>query len=400
MSKLHQFFKGRCGQWGRLKKAFGTEESRKAARPVWFHCASLGEFEQGRPVMEAYRQAHPDIPLLLTFFSPSGYEIRKNYTGADYVFYLPLDTPLNARRFLNIVQPQCAVFVKYEYWYFFLTALHKRHVPTYLISAIFQPRQPFFKWYGGMYRRILRCYTGLFVQDTPSKELLPPSLPIMVAGDTRFDRVLQICSTDRVPDTFKQWVDRTGTSQAPLLVAGSTWPDDEKNLALLLAQKPTLRLVLAPHEIHADHLAQIKRQFAAFDPFFLSQDPATYNGRVLIIDCIGLLSSLYRYGTLSYIGGGFNPSGIHNTLEAAAYGQPVLFGPNYQKFREAVDLVDCGAGVSYAQYSELAYAATLWLDQPQQRAAAGAAAGRYVQRKAGATERIMNALPQPQTASF
>ncbi len=347
--------------------------------------------------MEAYRTAHPKDFILLTFFSPSGYEIRKNYPGADCICYLPLDFPWNARRFLQLTRPSKAYFVKYEFWYFFLTALKRRHIPTYLFSAIFLKEQPFFKWYGGIYRKILTCYTRIFVQNPESEKLLHTlpggnRLPVTVAGDTRFDRVLEICAEDRVPQNFKDFIQVA--APRPILVAGSSWGDDEKHLVRLLDTYPQLQLVLAPHEIHAAHLNAIAGLFAAHKPVFFSQYPhpaAIPSSRVLVIDCMGLLSSLYRYATLCYIGGGFNPSGIHNTLEAATYGKPILIGPNYNKFKEAMDLVAEGAVISYSTYDQLDKAAGTWLSSPQQAAAAGAAAAAYVRAHAGATQTILGA---------
>lgn len=392
--KARQFFKGRKGQWKRLEKVFAAKQDRPT---VWFHCASLGEFEQGRPVIEAYSKQHPDAFILLTFFSPSGYEIRKNYPGADCICYLPLDFPWNARRFIKRVQPTKAYFVKYEFWYFFLTTLKRNHIPTYLFSAIFLPQQPFFKWYGMMYRKILRCYTRIFVQTQDSVTLLHSLrngklLPITIAGDTRFDRVLQICAEDRVPQNFKDFI--ANTNGQPILVAGSSWAEDEKHLVRLLGTFADLQLVLAPHEIHAAHLEAISNLFAAYKPVFFSKYSPTDHipsSRVLVIDCMGLLSSLYRYANICYIGGGFNPSGIHNTLEAATYGKPILIGPNYNKFQEAMDLVAKGAVVSYSTYPQLEDAARKWLTQPQEATQSGKEAAAYVQAKAGATQTILDA---------
>ncbi len=360
MNKTRQFFAGRRGQWERLKNAFPQGSSQDI---FWVHCASLGEFEQGRPVIEALRIQYPDAGILLTFFSPSGYEVRKNYKGADYVFYLPLDSPGNARRFLNIVKPTAALFVKYEYWYFYLTALRRRHIPTYLFSAIFRPHQPFFKWYGIFHREMLTCYTRIFVQDNSSADLLQQSikepLPVTVAGDTRFDRVVAIAKGDSTPPWI---VERIAT---PLLVAGSTWPEDEDMLVRLLEEIPHFQLILAPHEIHASHLSGISAKFEKWNPEFYSAPRKGSCSRVLVIDCMGLLSSLYRHATLCYIGGGFNPSGIHNTLEAAVHGKPVLFGPNHEKFKEAVDLTEIGAARSYTEYAELLSHFQNWLNNPE-----------------------------------
>jgi len=387
MNKTRQFFAGRRGQWKRLKNAFPRESSRDI---LWVHCASLGEFEQGRPVMEALRVQYPGSGILLTFFSPSGYEVRKNYKGADYVFYLPLDSPWNAARFLNVVKPAAALFVKYEYWYFYLTALRRRHIPTYLFSAIFRPQQPFFKWYGMFHRQMLTCYTRIFVQDNSSADLLKENiklpLPVTVAGDTRFDRVVAITKGDKTP----AWIiERMAT---PLLVAGSTWPEDEDMLARLLEEIPHFQLILAPHEIHAAHLTGISTRFEKWNPEFYSAPKKGSCSRVLVIDCMGLLSSLYRHATLCYIGGGFNPSGIHNTLEAAVHGKPVLFGPNYKKFREAAELTEIGAARSYTEYAELLSHFRNWLDSPESMQDSGRKAATYVRSRTGATSTILETL--------
>ena len=393
MSRIVRFFKGRKGQWKRLQRVF---EDRDQQTPLlWIHCASLGEFEQGRPVMEAFRKQYPGIRILLTFFSPSGYEIRKNTPLADYVFYMPLDSPRNARRFMELVKPTLAVFVKYEFWYFYLKNLKKRNIPTYLISARFRPNQPFFKLYGAPFRYMLTCFTHLFVQDEPSRELLKKlpglSLPVTVAGDTRFDRVAEIATCDNTPERFRQMV------QEPVLVAGSTWPEDEEILVRLLDDHPTLQLVVAPHEIHPGHLAFIRQKFAKWDPLFFSMAQSKEAvPRVLVIDSIGMLSSLYRYATCCYIGGGFNKSGIHNTLEAAVYGKPLLFGPNYQKFKEARDLIDNGAAVGFEDYFTCSRALKKWLDDPCLHLDAGNAAKTYIAGNTGATSLMLQKMVVPE----
>jgi 3-deoxy-D-manno-octulosonic-acid transferase len=393
MSRIVRFFTARQGQWKRLQRVF---KDRNQKTPLlWIHCASLGEFEQGRPVMEAFRKQYPGIRILLTFFSPSGYEIRKHTPLADHVFYMPLDSPRNARRFLDLVNPSLAVFVKYEFWYFYLKNLKKRNIPTYLISARFRPTQPFFKPYGAPFRYMLTCFTHLFVQDEPSRVLLEKlrglSLPVTVAGDTRFDRVSEIAACDNTPEPFRELV------REPVLVAGSTWPEDEEILARLVDDHPALQLVLAPHKIHPGHLAFIRQKFAKRDPLFFSKaqskEPVP---RVLVIDSIGMLSSLYRYATYCYIGGGFNQSGIHNTLEAAVYGKPLLFGPNYKKFKEACDLIDNGAAVGFEDYSACSRALKKWMDDPGLYQDAGNAAKTYVAGNTGATALMLQKMVVPE----
>lgn len=383
MAGIYETVVARKGQWKRLKAAFATASDKG---PIWFHCASLGEFEQGRPIIEALRAQQPKERILVTFFSPSGYNIRHNYKGADYVFYLPFDFPWNARRFLEIVRPRAAFFVKYEFWYFFLTGLKRRRIPTYLVSAIFRPQQPFFRWYGCfMFRPMLHCFQALFVQNQASVDLLATlGLPnpakgnsprVWLAGDTRFDRVCQITAEDHTPQDLLPFLQ---DKSAPLLVAGSTWPEDETNLARLMALHPQLRLVVAPHEIDASRIAQVRQTFQGIE-----------KDRLLLIDKIGFLSSLYRYGTYCYIGGGFNPSGIHNTLEAATYGKPVLFGPNYAKFKEACDLIACKAAVSCSTADALLDALRHWSHQHDTYQEACTAAAAYVHNHAGATALIL-----------
>ncbi len=393
MSRIVRFIKGRQGQWKRMQHVCQDREEKTPL--LWIHCASLGEFEQGRPVMEAFRKQHPEIQILLTFFSPSGYEIRKNTPLADQVFYLPLDSPRNARRFLELVKPTLAVFVKYEFWYYYLKNLKKKNIPTYLISARFRPNQPFFKKYGTLFRFMLTCFTHLFVQDESSRELLENipglSLPVTVAGDTRFDRVAEIATRDNTPALFRQLV------KDPVLVAGSTWPEDEDILARLMDDHPTLQLVLAPHQIHAGHLASIRQKFSHLDPVFFSKaQTSTAVPRVLVIDSIGMLSSLYRYATYCYIGGGFNKSGIHNTLEAAVYGKPLLFGTNYHKFKEACDLIDNGAAEGFQDYDSCSRALKKWMEDPVLYLEAGNAAKTYVAGNTGATSLMLQKMVVPE----
>ncbi|MDR2359318.1 MAG: 3-deoxy-D-manno-octulosonic acid transferase, partial [Prevotellaceae bacterium] len=335
---------------------------------AWFHCSSLGEFEQGRPLMEAYRNQFPAHKILLTFFSPSGYEIRKNYTGADWTLYLPLDTPRNARRFVTMVKPKIVIFIKYDFWHNLLRALKKQAVPVYVASAIFRPSQAFFQWYGGFFRKMLHACRYLFVQNNASKELLASIgiTNVFVTGDTRFDRVWKLAQTpEKLPA-----VEKFSAGQ-PTIIAGSTWPADEEKLAAAFAVLPAnAKLVIVPHEIHEEHLAAIARRFAPFGVTRYSmgngeqetgnEKQDNFVHRVLVLDTIGMLSSVYRYGTVAYIGGGFG-AGIHNTLEAAVYGIPVVFGPNYQRFREAGDLIAQGGAASYTTGKELAALLQKWL---------------------------------------
>ncbi len=358
-------------------------------RLVWFHAASLGEFEQGRPVMEALKKEQPDTRILLTFFSPSGYEIRKNYAGADYIYYLPADTPRNARHFIESVQPDAAVFVKYEYWYNYLNQLNKRHIPTYLISAIFRKEQPFFKTWGGLHRKMLHFFTRMFIQDEESARLLS-SIGIQAfeqTGDTRFDRVKQIADTAQDIDKVTHFL-----NGAPAVVCGSTWPPDEELLLDYINRDNTnFKWIIAPHEIGENHIRTILGKCQKKVIRYTQDEAGETDAKVLIIDCIGLLSSIYRYGKIAYIGGGFGV-GIHNTLEAAVYGIPVIFGPRYQKFNEAVTLIQQGGAFSIHNKTELDELLDSLLQDQAITETAGRQALAYVNSQLGATAIIMKYL--------
>ncbi len=358
-------------------------------RLVWFHAASLGEFEQGRPVMEALKKEQPDTRILLTFFSPSGYEIRKNYAGADYIYYLPADTPRNARHFIESVQPDAAVFVKYEYWYNYLNQLNKRHIPTYLISAIFRKEQPFFKTWGGLHRKMLHFFTRMFIQDEESARLLS-SIGIQAfeqTGDTRFDRVKQIADTAQDIDKVAHFL-----NGAPAVVCGSTWPPDEELLLDYINRDNTnFKWIIAPHEIGENHIRTILGKCQKKVIRYTQDEAGETDAKVLIIDCIGLLSSIYRYGKIAYIGGGFGV-GIHNTLEAAVYGIPVIFGPRYQKFNEAVTLIQQGGAFSIHNKTELDELLDSLLQDQAITETAGRQALAYVNSQLGATAIIMKYL--------
>ena len=357
---------------------------------IWFHFASLGEFEQGRSVMEQIKKKFPHEKIVITFFSPSGYEIRKNTPLADYVFYLPEDTARNARKFLDIINPKFVVFTKYEYWYYYFKELHCRSIQLLMISAIFRENQLFFKPYGNFFRSILKKVTFFFTQNIDSVHMLKwiGITRAGLAGDTRFDRVVELPKLHNdIPEV------QTFAAENPVLVAGSTWPPDEEKLQLLMAQHPSWKLILAPHEIDTGHITQLSRLFSnaiRFSALSTTSEEDIQKAQVLIIDNIGMLSSLYYYGDIAYIGGGFGV-GIHNTLEAAAYGIPVIFGPKYEKFQEAVDLLVLGAGFSIGNAEELQQVFDHLLDT-EKRKTAGDAAGKYVQQRAGATQIIMKYL--------
>jgi 3-deoxy-D-manno-octulosonic-acid transferase len=379
--------KGWQSNWDQLKKADLTGEV------IWVHCASLGEFEQGRPVIEAIRKERPECRIVLTFFSPSGYEVRKNYALADVVVYLPADTQSNARRFIRAINPKMVFFVKYEYWFHYFRELKRMNVPLYSISSIFREGQIFFKWYGGWFRKILGFVTRFYVQDERSGNLLR-SIGLndyIVAGDTRFDRVRAIVSAAvdvPVAAAFSEGV--------KVLVAGSTWPDDEAILASFINKIPAkVRIIIAPHEVHESHITQLEKRFNVPVARYSKLNGAlpSHETRVLIIDTIGLLSSVYRYGSIAYIGGGFG-KGIHNTLEAATYGMPVVFGPNYRKFKEAVDLIETGGGFSIKSEGDfLKVITSLWFGESDNAlVASGQASKEYVESMCGATPLILNEL--------
>lgn len=383
----------RLGQW--KTNATLREKIDRNAKYIWFHASSLGEFEQGRPMMEKIKAEHPGYKILLTFFSPSGYEVRKNYNGADVICYLPFDTPYRVKKFVNLANPAIAVFIKYEFWGNYLCELKRREIPVYIISAIFRPDQLFFQWYGIPYRKMLTCFNHLFVQDQRSKALLEEYgiTNVTVTGDTRFDRVLDVRRQAREISVVERFVKNEKGEQMLTLVAGSSWPQDEEILLRYFNEHPEMKLIIAPHEIHREHLMYIESLLkrpsirlseAAGDSNLSGKD-------CLIIDSFGLLSSIYRYGQIAYIGGGFG-AGIHNTLEAAVYGLPVLFGPKYHKFKEAKDLIAVGGGFSVSD--EKAFCAQMdeLLTYHEVLEASGKAAGDFVKKNAGATDQVLQEL--------
>ena len=369
---------------------------------VWVHAASVGEFEQARPLIERLRGEQPQRKIVVTFFSPSGYEARKNYAQADAVVYLPLATRRKAKRFLEVLQPSMAIFVKYEFWPAYLRELKKRGIPTYSISAIFRPTQRFFHWYGKGALRLLRCFTHIYVQDEASRRLLAEHgvHECSVAGDTRFDRVNEVLALTRERADGRLLPVAQFVENAPrVVIAGSTWPEDEELLARYMEESGA-KLILVPHEINEEHLHSIfqrfKGRFVRYTDIAGEQVQTPGMSRlnilqqadVLVIDTIGLLSSMYHFGHVAYIGGGFG-EGIHNTIEAAVYGLPVVFGPNYHHFREAQGLIDAGAARSIKNYSELAAALNTALDDYE---TIGAKAAEYVQSELGATAKIYDEI--------
>lgn len=377
------------GQQCALAAAQEWSSTLGATRILWIHVASVGEFEQVRPIIERLRKQHPKRKILLTFFSPSGYEARKNYSMADLVLYLPFATRRNAKKWVQKLPIEMAIFVKYEFWPAYLRRLKKEKVPTYLISAIFRPDQLFFKPWGIVYRRLLRCFTHLYVQDLNSQQLLAKYNihNVSIAGDTRFDRVTEVKQNSKelpIVDGFTLGAER-------VLIAGSTWFKDEQYIARYMAEHSDTKLVLVPHEIDSEHLHKL---FILFEGRYVRYTEATPlnidKTRILVVDTIGVLSSIYRYGHVAYVGGGFG-AGIHNTLEAAVYGMPVVFGPKWKKFREAQGLIQAQAAISVRNYKEFAHALdTAFAEQHKM----GTNATNYVQRECGATEMIYKALFQ------
>ena len=364
-------------------------------RCIWFHAASLGEFEQGRPLIEKIKAQDPQCKILLTFFSPSGYEVRKNYPLADVVCYLPFDTRRRVREFLDLAQPSVAIFIKYEFWANYLFELKRREIPTYIISAIFRPEQPFFRWYGAPFRALLHCYTHLYIQDDASKQLLEKAGiqgNVTVTGDTRYDRVWEIRRAAKEIPEVESLLQAADGERVRTLVAGSSWPQDEEILIPYFNARPELKLIIAPHEIHEEHLrsieAMLKRPALRLSAA-RGKDLRDYS--CLIIDCFGLLSSIYRYGDIAYVGGGFG-KGIHNLLEAAVYGMPVLFGPKHQKFMEAGGLIEEGGGFCISSQEELDKLMDRLLGEEEFLRRSGQNAGDFVRKRAGATQRIMELI--------
>ena len=355
------------------------------------HCSSAGEFEQGKPVIEKLKKEYPQHRVLVSFFSPSGYEVAQNYPSADFITYLPLDTRENAEAFLKAVHPELIIFVKYEFWYHHLAAAAFHHIPILLISASFRKNQVFFKGYGGFFRQILFLFRHIFVQDNASQELLQNNglTHSRISGDTRFDRVKEITVNPPEIPWISSFID---TKQ--IIVAGSTWEGDEVMLANYMEINKVVKLILAPHEINKSHLYSLKEKFpnSLFYSTISSESDIRNDKNVLIIDSVGLLSRLYKYGTITYVGGGFTKDGIHNILEAAVWEKPVIFGPNYKKYREAKELIEAGGGFSIAERQELKKLADKLFSNKQYLQAAGENARNYVLANTGATQKILQEI--------
>ena len=370
------------------------------AKYIWFHAASLGEFEQGRPLMERIRKEYPQYKILLTFYSPSGYEVRKNYEGADIICYMPVDTRLNAIRFLRLVRPVMAFFIKYEFWSNFLHILKHRNIPTYSVSSIFREDQVFFKWYGRNYAGVLKCFTRFFVQNEESKQLLEGIgiTAVDVVGDTRFDRVLQIKEAAKqlpICEAFRTGVASSQSADVPhhdfkVFVAGSSWPPDENIFIPFFNEHKDWRLLIAPHVIAEEHLKLILSLIKDKKVVRYTQTTPeeAAEADVLIIDCFGLLSSMYNYGDVAYIGGGFGV-GIHNTLEAAVWNMPVIFGPNNKKFQEAQGLLKSGGGFEINTYEDFSGLMNSLMNDEAFLKQTGDKAGAFVAHLAGATDKVL-----------
>jgi len=359
-------------------------------KTIWMHCASLGEFEQGRPLLEEIKKRYPSHKIALSFFSPSGYEVRKNYAGADLVFYLPMDSVLNAKKLVDALNPSLVIWVKYEYWFYYLNELKERNIPVLLVSGIFRKDQPFFKWYGDIWKKMLGCFRQLFVQDEASISLLDSigiKENVSIAGDTRFDRVIAIAEKNDPVDHIAAFI-----GDKKVLVAGSTWDEDEIELLHFVKTRPDIKFIIAPHEVFEDNLQDVKKEFehSIFYSDLVKENSIGKVAHVLIIDNIGMLAKLYRYADLSFVGGGFGQHGIHNVLEAAVYGKPVVFGPVYEKYAEATGLIDCGGAFSASGPLDLDKLLNRLFNDETEMRKAGMAAKDFVYDHRGATQKILD----------
>jgi len=384
--KARLWIKGRKGFFLRIEPVVNQWKERKE-KVIWFHCSSLGEFEQGRPVIEMIKQTYPDYRILLTFFSPSGYEVRKNWDQADFVCYLPLDTPGNASRFVNLINPALVFFIKYDYWYNFLRQLYAKKIPVIIVSVLFRPTQYFFRWYGGWFRRQLDSVSCFFLQNEESRVLLESVgfKNALVTGDTRFDRVFDIAMSKKEYPAIRRFCNGSN-----VFIAGSTWKEDEDIIIpLTLQEHPSVKFIFAPHDVRPENIEILISKL--MKPCLKYSGLTWENARsadVLIIDSIGILSQLYQYATLAYIGGGFG-AGIHNIQEPVTFGVPVVFGPNYNKFKEAVDLVSQGAAFPVSTSGELQEHVSFLLSELSERNRISGLCRLYVDRNRGATEKIL-----------
>lgn len=380
--------------WLEGRRVFPIIDHADVSKTIWMHCASLGEFEQGRPVLEQLKIKHPAIKIVLTFFSPSGFEACKNYKGADYIFYLPMENIFSAKKFIASINPSLVLWVKYEYWFYYLQELKKRQIPVLLVSGIFRKDQPFFKWYGGIWKQMLQNFDHFFVQNEASKQMLESigiTQNVSISGDTRFDRVIDIAG-----QTLDSEIIRSFCNNEKVIVAGSTWEDDEIILAAYGDETQyQQKIILVPHELDKAHIDGIKKMFKKSICYTeIEQSPDKKNTvnefNTLIVDTIGMLSRLYSFGHINYVGGGFTNDGIHNILEAAVWGKPVIIGENYEKYFEAVDLVETGAAESICDTNELKEVIANWLTDSTAYELSAVAAKKYVYENGGATNKIMD----------
>ncbi len=386
--KAGKWLKGRRNALERINEKIDHE-----SKIIWMHCASLGEFEQGRPLLEKIKTIYPVYKILLTFFSPSGFEAQKNYKGADWIFYLPLDGPSTARKFLETVNPVLVIFVKYEFWYYYLKKIKYRNIPLILVSALFRDDMSFFKWYGGLQRKMLSRFDHLFVQNQESMDLMNKiglGKISSISGDTRFDRVIEIAQQFEPVKLISEFI-----QDAPAIVAGSTWPDDEQALSNAFNHLSTkIKLIIAPHEVDEKHIQELKKLFPEAVLYSQLNSEKLILSNILIIDSIGLLSKIYRYATICYVGGGLRNMGVHNVLEAAVYFKPVLFGPHYHKYKEAVGLVQSGGALSFDDPKKngamLTGLISGLLISKNEYDYCSKAAGSFVESNRGATQKIMD----------
>ena len=395
--KAKSWLEGRKGLFSRMQSELDNTSGSEKYPTIWMHCSSLGEFEQGRPVIERLKIQSPHCRIIISFFSPSGYEARKKYKGADHIFYLPLDSKKNARTFIDLIKPDLVIWVKYDYWYYFLVELKKREIPTLLVSGVFRPGQPFFKWWGRLHRYMLECFTHLFVQTETSRQLLEGlgfTGNVSIGGDTRFDRVIEIAETREALPAIEAFC-QGGT----VIVAGSTWEEDEEELDHFANTHPDIRFIIAPHEIDEARLKEVEHLFRnriRYSDWIKGTPlpPGRQAPNVLIIDNIGMLSRLYQYATITYVGGGFGDDGVHNVLEAAVYGKPVVFGPVIEKYIEAVELADGGGGIVIDSALEAESVFRRLLTDEEEYRHVCQASRSYVYSKRGATDQIINYIQE------
>lgn len=389
-AKAKLWVNGRKDIFNLLNQAFENSQE----KVIWMHCSSLGEFEQGRPVLEELKKLYPTYKVLLTFFSPSGYEVHKNFEGANWVFYLPMDSPKNANQFYNIVQPKLILFVKYEYWFYYLQEAKNRNIPLLLIAGIFRKDQPFFKWYGNLYKQMLQCFTHIFTQNEKGKQLLQSidfHKDVTVTGDTRFDRVVAIAQQQFNLEPIEHFLQNKQS-----IVAGSTWPEDDLELAHFINANESIKCIIAPHDINNERLNQCLRIYknAVLWSKFRGNTLAYENTQCIIIDNIGMLNKLYKYASICYVGGGFGNDGVHNVLEAAVFYKPVVFGPEFEKYIEAVDLIQKGGAFSIESAVELEQQLNELFHNKNFYEKACTIAGNYVQEQSGATQKTIDWIVQ------